>query len=388
VNRAWRYVADHYLLLPIGGAVALIWANTRPEGYFRFAESLAFVVNDVGMALVLAYLAQEVVEAAMPGGTLYPFHRLLVPIVGGIGSTIGASLTYLGTLRLGDEQILARGWSIPGPSDVVVAMAIARAIFGRSAAVTLALAIALTSDVLGLAIISPEHQVVAVHPRAAVLIGVGIGMAALLRRRQVASSWLSVAVAGSLSWFGCYWSGIQPALALLPIVPFLRHAPRDLTVAHDHRPAHRSPTHLESVIEIPVQVIGLLFGLVNLGIPLRGYGTGTWAVLVGSLVGRPIGTLAAIGAGRLSGLRWPRGIGWRELVVVALAVAPPTVFGVWFAVSVFPVGPLRAETALGAIATVIGVLPAVMAARLLHVGRFVASIQRSAPTRVELRGNA
>jgi Na+:H+ antiporter, NhaA family len=387
VNRTWRFVADHYLVLPIGGVVALIWANTRPEGYFRLADSLAFVVNDVGMALVLAYLAQEVVEAAMPGGTLYPFHRTLVPIVGGVGSTIGASLTYLGYLRMGDEQILARGWPIPGPADLVVALATARAIFGRSVAVTVTLAIALTSDVVGLAIISQQHPVAEVHRAAAALIVLGICVAAVLRRRQVASSWPYIAVAGSLSWLGCYWSGIQPALALLPIVPFLRHAPRDLTVADDHRSAHHSPTHFESVFEIPVQGIGLLFGLVNLGLARRGYGTGTWAVLVASLVGRPIGTLAAVGVGTLSGLRWPRGIGWSEMVVATLAAAPTVVFGVWFAVSVLPIGPLRVETKLGAIATVIGLVPAVTAARLLRVGRFVANVQRSAP-RVELRGNA
>ena len=225
------------------------------------------------------------------------------------------------------------------------------------------------------------------HRSAAVLIVLGIGVAALLRRRQVAPSWPYVGFAGSLSWLGCYWSGIQPALALLPIVPFLRHAPRDLTVAHDDRRAHRSPTHFESVFEIPVQVIGLLFGLVNLGTGLRGYGTGTWAVLVASLVGRPIGTLAAVGMGTLSGLRWPRGIGWSEMVVAALAAAPTVVFGVWFAVSVFPVGPLRIETTLGAIATSIGLLPALTAARLLRVGRFSTDVHTARPA-VGLRRNA
>jgi len=37
------------------------------------------------------------------------------------------------------------------------------------------------------------------------------------------------------------------------------------------------------------------FGLVNAGVLLRGFGTGTWAVLTASLVGRPVGILVAVG---------------------------------------------------------------------------------------------
>ena len=34
---ALAFVVDHYLLLPIGVLIALVWANTAGEGYFRFA---------------------------------------------------------------------------------------------------------------------------------------------------------------------------------------------------------------------------------------------------------------------------------------------------------------------------------------------------------------
>ena len=51
MTRAWRFVVDHYLLVPIGGALALIWANTYDESYFRFASACAFAVNESGMAL-------------------------------------------------------------------------------------------------------------------------------------------------------------------------------------------------------------------------------------------------------------------------------------------------------------------------------------------------
>jgi len=41
---------------------------------------LAFTVNDVGMALALAFLAQEILEAMLPGGTLHRWRREMLPI--------------------------------------------------------------------------------------------------------------------------------------------------------------------------------------------------------------------------------------------------------------------------------------------------------------------
>ena len=370
MTRAWRFIVDRYLLVPIAAVVALTWANTYPQSYFRIANTLAFPVNEIGMALGLAYLAQEVVEAALPGGSLYPFSRAVVPLIGGLGGMIGASLAYVGYLALGDEQILARGWPVAGAADLVITLAIARAIFGRGAAVTMALVFALTSDVIGLIVISGQHFVARAHPAAVLLIVAGVALAAVFRHQRVVSSWPYVACAGTLSWLGCYWSGLQPVLALLPIVPFLRHAPRDLTQPHRQPSAHRGATHFESVFQTPVLVIVFLFGLLNAGMAVRGADTGTWAVVVASLVGRPTGTLVAIGIATLAGLHLPRGTGWRDALVSALAAAPTLVFGVLFAVAVFPVGPLLVQTKLGAIATAIGLVPAFGAARLLRVGRF------------------
>ena len=64
MTRVWRFALEHYVLLPLGGLIAIVWANTDAVGSFQVAQALAFVVNDIGMAFVLAYLAQEVIEAA------------------------------------------------------------------------------------------------------------------------------------------------------------------------------------------------------------------------------------------------------------------------------------------------------------------------------------
>ena len=174
-----------------------------------------------------------------------------------------------------------------------------------------------------------------------------------------------------MAWLGCYWAGLHPAFALLPIVPFFPHSERDLDgIARPDRGVHRAASHFESVFEYPVQVVAFLFGLVNAGVLLHGFGTGTWAVLTASLVGRPVGILVAVGVAVAAGLHVPRNIGWRELIVIALAASPSLAFGLFFAAAVFPEGPLLVETKMGAISTVAGMLLALAAARLLRCGRF------------------
>ena len=120
---------------------------------------------------------------------------------------------------------------------------------------------------------------------------------------------------GPLSWWALYLVGIHPALALIPIVPFLPREPRSLDVFADP-PNDDAVHHFEHEWNELVQVILFLFGLVNAGVILRGYGTGTWALLAAALVGRPLGILLAVGLALAMGLHLPRRIGWRELIVI------------------------------------------------------------------------
>jgi NhaA family Na+:H+ antiporter len=371
VTRAWRFAVEHYLALPLGGVIAVIWANTDAVGYFQVAQALAFAVNDIGMAFALAYLAQEVIEATVPGGALHPWRRTLVPVIAGVGGSLGAIAVYAAYIHAGDEEVLAQGWPIASAADIVFCLAIARSVFGRSAAVTFLLLLAIASDVVGLTVISRNGLIADVHPAAAVLIVAAIGASVVLRQSGVRSVWPYLCLSGPLVWLGCYWAGMHPALALLPIVPFFPRSERDLGgIARPERGVHRTASHFESVFEYPVQGVAFLFGLVNAGVLLRGFGTGTWAVLTASLAGRPVGILAAVGIAVAAGLPLPRHIGSKELIVIAIAASPSLAFGLFFAAAVFPDGPLLVETRMGAISTAAGALFALAAARLLRVGRF------------------
>jgi NhaA family Na+:H+ antiporter len=370
VRRALRFVADHYLLVPIGAAIAIVWANTAAPSYFRVAETLAFAVNDVGMAFLLAFAGQEVVEATMPGGTLHPWRRALLPVVAAIGGCIGAVGTYGAFILIGDTHNLLGGWPIVTAVDIALPYALAAAIFGAGAARTFVLLLALASDTIGLALVAGRYPVPSAHPAAGLLMIPAVWVAVSLRRRRVRTMWAQVAVSGTLSWLALYWSGVHPALALLPIVPLLPHSPRPLDpLADSARGRHKAAAHFEYVFRYPVQAIAFLFGLVNAGVMVRGFGNGTWAVVTAALAGRPAGILAGVTLGGLAGLHLPPRVHWRDVVVIALCAAPGFTFGLFFATAVFPIGPLLTEVKIGAMATVAGALLALIAARVLRVGR-------------------
>jgi NhaA family Na+:H+ antiporter len=120
----------------------------------------------------------------------------------------------------------------------------------------------------------------------------------------------------------------------------------------------------------PIQAVLFLFGLVNAGVLLNGYDTGTWALLAAALVGKPLGIVAASGLALAFGLHLPPRFHWRDLVVVAFATSGVFTFGLFFATAVFPMGPALAQLKIGAVLSGVGVPLAFAAARLLHAGRF------------------
>ena len=229
----------------------------------------------------------------------------------------------------------------------------------------------IVSNAIGLVVIGLHQQSANVQPAGPLLILFGLIVSVALKRLETRTIWPHVVISGAMLWWGFWWSGLHPALSLVPIVPFLPRSPRGLNLFADspHGP-HDSPRHLEHVLRIPVQIVLLLFALVNAGTVVHGLERGTWAVPVGTLVGRPLATLIAVVVSVGLGLRLPHRLGWRELVVIALAVSCSFTFGLFFATAVFPMGPVLTEAKVGALSTIAGALLATSAAWLLGIGRF------------------
>ena len=356
MNRAFRFAVEHYLFVPAATVVAVVLANTVPDTYFRMAQALSFLVNEVGMAFVLGFIAQEVLEATLPGGTLAPLRSAVLPVVAALTGVLGAATVYVLYILSGDTQNLLPGWRAATAVDIGLCYAVVSSILGRGSARTFALLLAVASDAIGLLLVSNGYAGNETRPLALLLVILAIVIAVYIRRRGVRSVWPYLLVPGVLSWAGLHAAGIHPALALIPIVPFMPHTARHLAAPDRHEHERLSPPHFEEIARVPVQVISALFGLVNGGVMIHGFGDGTWAILAAALIGRPAGILIGAAAALGVGLHLPRGMRRGDLVVIAIAAAPAFTFGVFFATAVFPDGPLLTEVKLGAMASVAGSL--------------------------------
>jgi len=369
-------LGDH-LALPLGVVVALVWANSRPESYFSVAHALSFGINDIGMALFFALVTNEVVDATVAGGSLHAWRRVMFAIVAAAGAVGGGIAAYVGYLHFGDEgSVLARGWPIMCATDIAFSYWIAR-IICRPAAVPFLLLVAIVGDTIGLMIVEVRYPLADGHPEAIFLVVVAIAAAIVLRGCHVASYWPYVFVCGVLSWLGLFWSGLHPALALVPVVALLPRAGRARGLLVGARTGARdAPSRFERAWKSPARVVLFAFGIVNAGVVIRGVGTGTWAILVASLAGKPVGMLLALVIAVAAGLRLPHQLGWRDIIVSAFISSMGFTFALFFATATFPVGPPRTEAKIGALFTIAAVLVAVGAAKLLDVGPFADAARR------------
>lgn len=197
------------------------------------------VVHDIGMVFFVGVITEEVLEAVMPGGALYRWRRTLLPVVAAIGGVLGATAMYFWYLQSTYEFMLLDGWPVAAALDVAFAYFIAKAIFPRRRGpVAFLLLLAIVSNTLGIVSIAIGFPAADAYPAAVVLMAPAVLLAAWLRSARIDRIWLYLVTSGTLSWFACYWGGIPPALALVPIVPFLPHRPRGLDLFAE-RPRRR-----------------------------------------------------------------------------------------------------------------------------------------------------
>lgn len=364
-------ILDRFLLLPIGVAIALVWANTASEDYFRFAHAWSFAANEIGMVFFLALITQEVFEAVMPGGALHGWRFWGLAVVAASGGLLGSVAAFVAWVNFNYETVLTAGWPAAAAVDVAAGYFVLRLIYPhRAGVVPLLLMVALITDAIVVAIVGLQAEHLTVHPLGAVLVLMAIAAAAWLRRRKVRVFWPYLAGCGLLSWAGLQSMGFHPALALVPIVPLMPHRPRSIDVFADPINPHDSIRKSEHAWNAAAQIALFFFGLVNGGVMLKQYDTGTWAVLAAAVVGRPLGVLALIGLALLAGLHLPRRMTWRDLVVIALATSSGFTFALFMAAAVLPMGAVTGEIRLGALTTVVGAGMAIAAAWWLGAGRF------------------
>jgi NhaA family Na+:H+ antiporter len=252
--------------------------------------------------------------------------------------------------------------------DLAAGYYVLKLIWRRGAALPFLLLIAVATNVVGLLAVALRSPIGDIDALGMGLLVVAVTSAALLRNAAV-SHVSPYFLCGAVAWYGLYRAGLHPALALVPIVPFFPREARRGNLFADPPDDDRTH-HVEREWNQTVQAILFLFGLVNGGVILRMYDTGTWALLAAALVGRPAGILIAVSLAMAAGLSLPHRIGWRDLVVIALATSSGFTFALFFATGALPPGPILGQIKIGALLSVAGAGLAIGMARVLRVGRF------------------
>jgi len=363
---------EHLLLLPLGAAIAMVWVNLEAESYYRFRIQLSFVVNDIAMMFYFGLITKEVVEATAHGGVLHSWRRALLPVIAAVGATVVPALLYVRTVEWIGEPGLKFAWPTSLGIDVVVTYLVGRFIFGRTGAVPFLLLLVIIADAfafLALGVFDPTRDLHLL--RAGVVMLVAIAVAAGLRSARVQSFWPYLLLAGSISWTALFVGRLHPALALVPIIPFLPHAAHDRGFMVDARPAAKDAlSQFEIWWRYPAHITLFFFGLVNAGVSLHGIETGALGLPIAVIIGRPIGVLVAGGVAVALGMHLPFKVAWRELFVIGMIAAIGFSIGLFMSNELIAPGEVRAETSMGVLLTLVAAPVALLLARALRVGRY------------------
>lgn len=367
-----RLVLDNSLLLLAGTVAAVVWANVDVTTYDEIAHPLHFWVNDVGMVFFFALAAKEVFEATLPGGALASPRRAISPLAAAVGGMIAPAAIYVGLASTLGPADLIRGWAIPCATDIAFSAMVARFIFPAGhPAIPFLLLLAIADDALGLIVLAVFYPSGTLAlPALAVFMTLALLLAFWMRRRQIRSFWWYLLGPGSLSWAALYLGGFHPALALVPIVPFMPHAPHDLGLFEAREELRPNMLdRFEHWWSTPVQIVLLLFGFANAGVPFEQVGPGTYYVLAALLFGKPIGILLFSGGARLLGGHLPPGLRIPDVVVVGVAAAIGFTVSLFFAAAAFPAGSALAETKMGALLSFSAAPLALLVSRILRLWR-------------------
>ncbi len=363
-----------------GVITALVWANLNPQEYHSFVDqpflgglNLHFVVNELFMVLFFGIAAVEITQSCLPGGDLNPPRKAINPLLSTLGGVIGPVVVYLGLNAIIGDPALTRGWGIPTATDIALAWLVARLVFGAGhPAVSFLLLLAVADDAIGLAIIAvfypdPSHPT---EPMWLFLTVVGIVIAYILRGAKTKSYWPYVILGGGLSWTGLFMAHLHPALALVFIIPFLPHPPKETGHLFEDDPRDTSTlARFEHDWKIVVDFGLFLFGLANAGVGFSSMGTATWLVLTALLVGKTVGIFAMGFMGQILGFPLPDRVGTKELVLTGLVAGTGLTVALFVAGVAFVEPDIQGSAKMGALFSGGAALLAVVLGRVLNVRR-------------------
>jgi NhaA family Na+:H+ antiporter len=343
--------------------------------------TLHFLVNDLFMALFFAIAGKEVLEALLPGGALSNPRKAATPLMATLGGIIGPAGIYVAgvlvcsNMGLTTWKELGSGWAVPCATDIAFSYLVARIIFGAGhPAIAFLLLLAIADDAAGLVILAVFYPT-GVLALQWLLLSVG-GMAlgfVFQKYLKLSSFWWYLIIPGAMSWFAFYKSGIHPALGLVPIVICMPHAKTDLGIfAREELGRHDALNAFEHWWKNPVELILGLFGLVNAGVAMSNVGVGTWLILGGLILGKPIGIVLFTWIGqRFFKLEIPGGMGYRHVLSIGMVAGIGFTVALFVSTAAFPIPPTSPAVLdavkMGALGSFFAAVVAFVGARMMGI---------------------
>lgn len=379
IDRFLQIEAASGILLLLTAALALGWANSAWSssytalwhtpvglriGSFVFERSLEWIVNDALMVIFFFVVGLEI-RREMHAGELSELRRAALPVAAALGGMIAPAGLYL---ALAGAPETRSGWGVPMATDIAFAVGILTLLGKRVPAAmrVLLLALAVIDDLGAIIVIAIFYS------SGVALAGLGVAALGLLgivvMQRVGVRSKPAYIVPAVVAWAGIYAAGIHPTIAgviiglLTPVRAWLgtqgfvddvrtqvehlsnapTQSPHELSHALGKVDAARreAMSPAESLIETlhPWVAFGIMpiFALANAGVALGGapLEPASWtivtAVIVGLVVGKPLGVLAISWiAVRSRVCTLPAGMTLRHLVVLGV------VAGVGFTMALF-----------------------------------------------------
>ncbi len=381
VERFLQIEAASGVLLLVAATAALVWANSPwAESYeqlwhtavglrvgpYAFERTLEWVVND-GLMVIFFFVAGMEIRRELHRGELSEWRRAALPAAAAIGGMVVPAMLYV---AIAGAERTRSGWGVPMATDIAFAVGILTLLGSRASPAlrVLLLALAVIDDLGAIIVITLFYSSGVVVSG---LLVAALGFLGIFAMQRLGVRTKLVYVLPSLvAWAGISAAGFHPTIAgvIIGLVTpvrawlgpdgFVTDARKQLDHLDETSPKRLSSHDLaetlqkvdvarreamspaESLIESlhPWVAFGImpLFALANAGVSLSGGSLDASslrvavAVVVGLVVGKPVGILVVIWVTRRLGIATlPVGIGARELLVLGV------VAGVGFTMALF-----------------------------------------------------
>ena len=150
----------------------------------------------------------------------------------------------------------------------------------------------------------------------------------------------------------------------------LPHAHTDLGIfAIKELDRHDPLNEFEHFFKCPVEIILGLFGLCNAAVTFSSVGTGTWLVLAGLFVGKPLGIgLLTLFAEKVLGLQIPEGMGYKHIITLGCIAGIGFTVALFVSVAAFPGGgEVLDSVKMGALLSFGAAILSIVVAKLLGI---------------------